>query len=184
MGHPLSAILLCILFATSLVLIRRWSAVSPYASHMICTAITVGCVGKMAYVCTKLNVVHTDNRQFVEGPSSDPLDRIIAAADRHTHLATAAMLCLVIFGLVQNLMPNAGFPYTQWIGLTNCTLPVGGVVATGFSPRSLLALHFPFGRLVDERVAQRCTAKVIHGREQTKRDRSVGGRTEARASRC
>ena len=136
----LSAIPLCILLVASLVLIRWWSAVSPYASHVICTAIIVGSVGKMAYLVTESNAVQTNIRQFVEGISSEPPDAIIAAVDRHTHFATAAILCPVICVLVQNLMLNAGFLYTRWIGLTNCTLPLGAVVATVVSPRSLLAL--------------------------------------------
>jgi signal transduction histidine kinase len=94
----------------------------------------------MAYLVTESNAVQTNIRQFVEGISSDPPDAIIAAVDRHTHFATAAILCPVICVLVQNLMLNAGFLYTRWIGLTNCTLPLGAVVATVVSPRSLLAL--------------------------------------------
>ena len=135
----LSAIPLCFLLVASLVLIRWWSAVSPYVSHMICTAIIVGVVGKMAFLVTESNALWANIRQLVEDISSDPLDTAIAAVAGHTHLATAGILRPVICVLMQCLILN-GFLYTRWILLANCTLTVGGIVAIVVAPRLLVAL--------------------------------------------
>ena len=156
----LSTIPLCILLVASLVLIRWWSAVSPYASHMICTAIIVGVVGKMAFLVIEWNAVQANIHHLVEGIRSEPLDTAIAAVQGHTHLAIAGILRPVICVLVQCLMLD-GFLYTRWILLTNCTLPIGGVVAIVLSPRLLVALPaftIPLGALwmnVLHSVAQR-----------------------------
>ena len=135
----LSAIPMCILLMASLVLIRWWNAVSPYASHIICMAIIVGVVGKMAHLVTESNVMEVNVRQSLEGISSDLLDTAIAAVERHTAAAIFLFSRPILCVLVQCLMLN-GFLYTRWILLTNCALPVGGVVAIYLYPKLFPAI--------------------------------------------
>ena len=138
----LSTIPLCILLVASLVLIRWWSAVSPYASHMICMAIIVGAVDKMAFLVTELDTVWANTRQLVEGIRSDPLDTAMVAVEGHVHLVMACILRPLICVVVQCLMLN-DFLYTRWILLTNCMLPIGGAVAILLGPRLLLLVALP-----------------------------------------
>ena len=130
----LSAIPMCILLVASLVLIRWWNAVSPYASHIICTVIIVGAVGKIAQLVIASNDLQANVRQIAEGMSSDSLDTTIAAVERHTAAAISMVGGPIMSVVVQCLMLH-GFLYTRWILLTNCVPPVGGIVASFLVPK-------------------------------------------------
>jgi hypothetical protein len=105
------------LLVASLVLLRYWSAASPYVSQMACAVITVGAVCKMLPFVAVIDGVRFD--------AGDP--------------TTAAewLRCLMKI-LVQCLLLDA-FVYTRCLLFANVVIPLGCVVTFFTTPRASLA---------------------------------------------